>query len=135
MIAKASWFSQRKFGGWGLSPNCWQGWAYIALIALPIILIQYLNLPGFTGTALMLAWSLFFSIDFLMVFFHIKKDERDILHEALAERNAMWFMIMALIVGVAYQTASSGVVDPVILVALIGAMIVKAITHFYLRNR
>src|SRR4030042_3462308 len=102
MIGKSSWFNPRKYGGWGLTPNCWQGWAFLALVALPIIFVSNLHLPGFWSTGLILAWSLFFAIDFVDIVLHLKKDEREILHEALAERNAMWFMILILAVGVAY---------------------------------
>ena len=140
MIAKSSWFSPRKYGGWGLTPNCWQGWAYIGVITLLLVLVSNLNLPGFWSTGLMLALGTIFTVDFIDIFVHLKKDERDVIHEALAERNAMWFMVATLGVGVAYQ-ASVGVVtkslslDPVILIALIGSVIVKAATHWYLRNK
>ena len=140
MIAKSSWFSPRKYGGWGLTPNCWQGWVYLAVIAIPMILISNLRLPGFWSTGLMLAWALVFTLDFIDIMLHLKRDERDILHEALAERNAMWFMVSALAIGFAYQAAASTInktyqVDPVIIIALIGAVIVKAISNFYLRNK
>ena len=37
----------------------------------------------------------------------IKKDEREIEHEALAERNASWFMVITLGAGIIYQTVLS----------------------------
>lgn len=140
MIAKAKWFSQRKYSGWGLTPNCWQGWVYIAAVIAPIMVVPYLNLPGQLPTILQIIWAVIIGIDMIDVFFHIKKDERDVLHEALAERNAMWFMVTALAAGVAYQAAVSVAsqsykVDPVIIVALFGALAVKAGTHWYLRNK
>ncbi|MFA6007362.1 MAG: hypothetical protein WC784_01810 [Candidatus Shapirobacteria bacterium] len=140
MIGNPKWFSVRKYGGWGLTPNCWQGWAYIAAIALPMIIISNLSLSGMWPVALMIVWALIFSIDFIDIFLKIRKDERDIAHEAIAERNAMWFMVVSLAAGVAYQTATSAIknslqIDPVIIVALLGATLVKAITNFYLRNK
>lgn len=140
MIAKSIWFSHRKYGGWGLTPNCWQGWAYIASIVLLMTLISKLNLPRFWSTGLMLTLGIIFSIDFIDIFIHMKKDERDVIHEAVAERNAMWFMVAALGFGIVYQ-ASIGIVtktvniDPVILIALGSSVIVKAATHWYLRNK
>jgi hypothetical protein len=136
MIAKAKWFSARKYGGWGLTPNCWQGWVYILVMVLPMLLISSLNLP----TWLMTFWAFIFCADIVDVMIHIKRDERETIHEALAERNAMWFMVAALAVGVAFQAATSVVkdnfqVDPVILVALVGATIVKALSHWYFRNK
>lgn len=140
MIGNPKWFSPRKYSGWGLTPNCWQGWVYIAAIALPMAIISQLSLPGFWSTGIMLAWALVFAVDFVHIFLNIKKDERDILHEAIAERNALWFMLTALVVGISYQVASGIVgnnyqIDPVIIIALIGAVVVKAITNFYLRNK
>lgn len=135
MIAKSSWFSPRKYGGWGLTPNCWQGYAYIGALVLLLVIISNLQLPGFWSTGLMLAVAAIFSIDFIDIMLHLKKDERDVLHEALAERNAMWTMILVLVIGVAYQTSSTGAVDPIILAALAGATVVKAITHWYLRDK
>ena len=140
MIAKSSWFSPRKYGGWGLTPNCWQGWAYIGLIILLLGGASLLPLPGMWSSGLMFAFGVIFSLDFIDIFLHLKKDERDVIHEALAERNAMWFMVTTLGFGIAYQAGVSVVssissVDPVILIALGGSVIIKAITHWYLRNK
>jgi hypothetical protein len=134
MIAKSTWFSPRKFGGWGLTPNCWQGWAYIGIIVLLLAILGSIKLPGFWSTGLMLTVGIIFSLDFIDIFIHLKKDERDILHEALAERNAMWFMVATLGIGIAYQ-ASSNNIDPIILIALFGSMIIKAATHWMLHNK
>lgn len=140
MIGNPKWFNQRKYTGWGLTPNCWQGWTYIAAIALPLFLIDLLPIDGWFKTTIMFVWAIIFSIDFIDIMRKVKRDERDTLHEALAERNAMWFIITALAVGVSFQAGQSFItnkpnVDPVILVALVGAVITKAITHFYLRNK
>jgi len=140
MIAKSTWFRARKYGGWGLTPTTWQGWIYLLIIILPIILIKNLNLPGNTLNLLTFGWVGFFSLDFIHILITLKKDEREKIHEAIAERNAMWFVIFALIAGLVYQSAAGIVknnldIDPVILVALFGAMIIKSATYFYLRNK
>jgi len=140
MIANPKWFNHRKYTGWGLSPNCWQGWAYIIVIALPLFLINSLPIDGWIKTTFMFIWAIIFAVDFIDLMRKVKRDERDTLHEALAERNAMWFMITALAIGISFQAGQSIVtnkpnIDPVILVALVGAVITKAITHFYLRDK
>ncbi|MFA5894980.1 MAG: hypothetical protein WC851_04345 [Candidatus Shapirobacteria bacterium] len=140
MIGSPKWFSPRKYSGWGLTPNCWQGWAYIGLIALPIALLGNITLPGNWSVYLMVAWSLIFSLDFIDIFTKMKRDERDIAHEAIAERNAMWFVIATLGFGLAYQAGVGAVkginqVDPIILIALFGGLFVKALTNFYLRDK
>ncbi|MBI2464508.1 hypothetical protein HYV64_00025 [Candidatus Shapirobacteria bacterium] len=140
MIGNPVWFSPRKYSGWGMTPNCWQGWLYIAFIALPIAILGQFTLPGNWSTYLMFAWSSIFVIDFIDIFSKMKRDERDIAHEALAERNAMWFVITTLAFSLAYQAAAGVVkgvnqVDPIILIALFGALFVKAVTNFYLRDK
>ena len=141
MFGNAKWFSMRKYGGWGLTPNCWQGWLYLAVIITPFVILPTLNLPGMTAVYLQLGWGGIFALDFIYMMVKIKKDERETIHEAIAERNAMWFVICALVAGVAYQAATAAIkqdissVDPVILIALIGAVIVKAGTHLYLRDK
>ncbi len=140
MFANPNWFNQRKYSGWGLTPNCWQGWLYMAVAISPLVILSNLSLPGMLSPIFMSVWAFIFIADFIDIFRKIKKDERDLAHEAIAERNAMWVMIAALGAGIAYQVAvgminKTNQVDPVILVALAGAVITKAITHFFLRNR
>jgi len=140
MIGNPKWFNYRKFGGWGITPNCWQGWAYLGVVALPLAAVNLLHLPDMWPVVLMIVWYLIFSIDLIDIMIRIRRDERDTLHEALAERNALWFMILALIIGLAYKTAQSAASgqaysDPVIIIALVGAMLVKAATHLYLRDK
>jgi len=85
-------------------------------------------------------WTGLFLIDFVHIMSQIKKDERERLHEALSDRNALWFMLTVLAVGMVYQAANkftlnSSNIDPVILISLIGGTIVKAVTQLYLRDK
>jgi len=140
MIGNPKWFSIRKYGGWGVTPNCLQGWLYILVVIMPLAMLQFVTLSEPIKTGITIVWSLIIFVDFIDIMIRMKKDEREVIHEAMAERNAMWFMIAALVAGIVYQTASGIIkqtseVDPVIVIALVGAMIVKAITHLYLRNK
>lgn len=140
MIGKAKWFNQRKYGGWGLTPNCWQGWVYIAVVIAPMVIIQSVSISENIRTPLMIVWGMLLGAEIIDIMVHMKKDEREIIHEAMAERNAMWFMVAALGLGVTFEAATSAInrsiqIDPVILVALIGATLVKAATHWYLRDK
>jgi len=141
MFGNAKWFSMRKYGGWGLTPNCWQGWIYLAIIIIPFTILSTLKLPGMTATYLQFVWGGIFALDFIFMITKIKKDERETIHEAIAERNAMWFVIIALVIGLAYQVSVGAVkqdmtnIDPIILIALMGAVLIKAATHIYLRDK
>lgn len=138
MIGDPRWFQRRRYGGWGLAPKTWQGWVYVAVLVLIIASISLLP-KGWQMPAYILA-GIVFMADFIHILLKMKKDERETLHEALAERNAMWVMVTVLGIGIAYQAASSAIagepyVDPVILIALVCALIAKAATNIYLERR
>jgi hypothetical protein len=142
MIGKAKWFQRRKYGGWGVFPKTWQGWAYIGVFMILLTLIQILPL-GTDQQKLIatLVLVLLVIADTIHIMISMPRDERDRLHEATAERNALWVMIAVLATGVGYQAVSSSLagntaptVDPVILIALVGGLIAKALTNLYLER-
>ncbi|MFZ5955365.1 MAG: hypothetical protein ACOYT4_02985 [Nanoarchaeota archaeon] len=141
VIAKPEWFQRRKYTGWGLSPKDWRGWLYIGVILAVIFLIQ---LIPFQNDSIKIVFNMIFAvliiIDLLDVMFKMKKDEREILHEAKAERNALWAIITVLCFGIAYQISSGIIannfsVDWVIITALIMGLITKAISNYYYDKR
>lgn len=140
MIGKPEWFRRRKYTGWGFTPVTWQGWAYIAVVILPIVLLTSARAVGQIQMVLAIVWALIFCIDFIDIIIHLPKDERDRMHEAIAERNALWAIIAVLATGVGYQAAinaAHGVkyVDPVILIALFVGVLVKMISNIYLDKK
>jgi hypothetical protein len=141
MIGKPEWFKRRKYSGWGFTPATWQGWVYILVMIVPIIVISNLKMPGDTQIVFLVIWALIFCVDFVDIIIHLKKDERDRIHEAIAERNALWVVLAVMVAGLAYQVASDVVtksitkVDPVILIALFAALIAKIITNVYLDKK
>ncbi|MDX9971045.1 MAG: hypothetical protein RBS56_04040 [Candidatus Gracilibacteria bacterium] len=141
MIGKKEWFRRRRYGGWGIAPSKWQGWVYIAVVIGIFVLIQ--NLPLGDTKNNLIANAIFAVVviaDCLEIMFRLPMDEREKLHEAKAERNALWVMLTILIVGVFYETGmglNTGIIeiDPVIIIAIIGATVVKAATHIYLEKK
>lgn len=131
MIGNPKWFNVRKYSGWGLTPNCWQGWLYIIIFIIPIAIIDSINLGPKFKSIFIGAWTVLLLIDVFHMMTQIKKDERERLHEAIADRNALWFMILVLIIYAFIKQS----LDPVFLVALIGAAAVKSITQIYLRDK
>ncbi|HEY9584551.1 MAG TPA: hypothetical protein VJI33_03180 [Candidatus Paceibacterota bacterium] len=142
MIGKPNWFVRRKYGGWGLFPATWQGWVYLVIFVGLIFATQFI--PGLTeqyriGALIVLA--IILVADTIDIMIRIKKDERETLHEALAERNALWVIIFILAAGIAYQAAQSAIlkgvpyVDPVIIIAIVAGLIAKAATNIYLDKR
>ncbi len=58
MLGKPEWFERRKYSGWGLTPKTWQGWAYIALMALPVLVMPVIPASAQWATYLIYAWLL-----------------------------------------------------------------------------
>lgn len=142
MIGNPSWFKRRKYGGWGLFPATWQGWVYLAVFATLVIGIQLI--PGLNEEARMftvLILAIILIADTIDMMIRMKKDERETMHEAIAERNALWAILFVLTAGVAYQAAQSVIlkdgikIDPVIIIAIFLALIVKAVTNLYLDKK
>ncbi len=140
MIGKPEWFKRRKWGGWGVMPATWQGWIYFALIVTILFIVQYLPVSENGKMITIGVFALIILADTIDIMIRMKKDERETIHEAIAERNALWTIIFILAGGVAYQTAKSAIlqefsVDPVILIAIFGGLIAKIISNYYLDKK
>ncbi|MBU1046579.1 hypothetical protein KKH36_02250 [Patescibacteria group bacterium] len=136
MIGKSKWFKRRKYSGWGLTPATWQGWVYIIAFIIPIVIIQ--NSPLLeegTKTVITSFWALILIFDVISMMINLKKDERDILHEALSERNALWGVITVMVIGLAYQVITTGLLNWWIIGALLTGTVIKAISNIYLDKK
>lgn len=132
MIGNPKWFTFRKYGGWGITPKTWQGWAYIAILIAPLIFLK-------SGNLFML-WLVLVLVELIDIKLKIKKDERERIHDAIAERNASWFMVLSLVIGTFIKMAlenrlNDPTIDPVIVVAILGGALVKSVTHWWLRDK
>jgi hypothetical protein len=143
MFGKPEWFTRRKYLGWGIMPKTWQGWAYIAVFLAPVVVEKYvLHLSASAEQTFLLVWIVIFLADVFDIMMHLKHDERDRIHEAFAERNALWAVMLSLVVGILYR-ASVAVfipsvtqpVDPVIIVALFAGLAAKGATNIYLDRK
>lgn len=141
MIGKPEWFQRRKYGGWGITPKTWQGWVYIAAIVIPLFVFNSIpSLNLWVRLGVFGAWLLLVIVDTLDIMAKIKKDERERIHEAIAERNALWAVMVILVAGVGYHVARSVVlqrieIDWFIVAALFVALIVKSISNLYLDKK
>lgn len=144
MIGNPKWFKRRTYTGWGITPKSWQGWAYIfGITALILIASLITYLTGMTEKAQLITVVILLSIiiiDFIDMTRKIKQDERESLHEAIAERNVAWFITLVLSIGIVYQSIisilhSSLYVDPFIIIALTGGTIVKGFSNWYLSDK
>lgn len=141
MLGKPQWFQRRKYLGWGIYPKTYQGWVYVIVMLALLALIQLIPWPGEnTAWIIMMIWAVVFAVDIIDITIRLPRDERDRLHEAVAERNAMWVLIAVLIIGVAYRAAQSAAagqtyIDPVIIIALFAGLAAKAITNIYLDKK
>lgn len=140
IIAKPEWFKKTKYRGWDADIKTWQGAVYVVaviIVFLVLILNPYLNRTD--RVILIGIWALFFLIDLVDVLWKLKKDERERIHEAIAERNAAWGMMVILSTGFFVELSYSAVqkniyVDPFLLTALIVGIVVKIITEYKLEK-
>ncbi len=135
MFAKKEWFQRRKYGGWGVSPKTWQGWVYIAMMIIPFIVFQ--SLPYWTTELRMyvtLGWVIFLLLDIMPVMITVYRDEREFKIESMAERNAAWFMMSVLVIGLLYEIITSALreelsVNIFVVIAIFGGALVKTISN------
>lgn len=140
IIAKPEWFGIRKYTGWGVSIKTWQGAAYIAGMISLLIVIQLIpNLSTKSRLIITGIWMAFLLIDMADVTWKLKKDERERIHEAIAERNAAWGMMVVIVIGTLieltyYALQQKIYVDPFLIGALIVGVIIKSVTNYKLER-
>lgn len=139
MIGKPEWFGRRKYTGWGFMPTTWQGLVYVLAGILLFLLITALPLGQPLRTILLVVLAIVACVDFVHIIVKMPRDERDRMHEAISERNALWVIIAVLTIGIGYQAVTSSAqgiqhVDLVILFALI-AGVVKMFSNIYLDKK
>lgn len=141
MLGKSKWFKRRKYGGWGITPQTWQGWVYIIIIIVPFAIFQ--SLPYWSNEIRMYVtggWILFLLLDVTHIMFTLDKDEREEKIESMSERNAAWFMVLILLIGTLYRIIKSGLVEKVevdwfVLTALFGGALVKTLSNIYYERK
>jgi len=140
IIAKAEWFGRRKYGGWGLSIKTWQGAVYLSGMSLLLIILQLIpNLSIETRLIITGVWMAFLLVDLVDIIWKLEKDERERIHEAIAERNAAWGMVLVLVIGVFIELMYNALqqeiyVNPFIIAALVVGVIIKSITNYKLEK-
>ena len=136
MIGKAEWCERRKYGGWGLNPRTWQGWAYIGAFIVALLAFHLAwEWDDMTRAAVTIIWAAVLGFDCLHIMATMKKDEREQRIEALSERNAAWAMIAVLIAGVFVQLFYNALqeriyVDPFLAAALAAGVIAKTMSNY-----
>jgi len=142
MLGNPSWFKRRKYSGWGLTPATWQGWAYIGALIAPFAVFQYFakNFDAQTVTLVGIIWSSLLVVEVARLMAGLLMDERERLHEAVAERNALWAILVILVGGYLYRAAATegaslATIDPLVVVAVIVGTAIKALTNIYLDRK
>ncbi|MCB1135896.1 MAG: hypothetical protein KDK78_06490 [Chlamydiia bacterium] len=127
-----------------MTPASWQGWAYLCIIVAVLFSAQsicvWIGLSAFYQVAVMLGLLALVLAETLDIATRMDKDERETAHEAFAERNAAWIMVAVLGLGIVVQALSSSLegaleIDPFLVAALIGGLIAKAVTNWYLIDK
>ncbi len=140
IIAKPEWFKRRKYAGWGVDIKTWQGGVYLAGMLLLLVALQLI--PDLTIEMRLIIsgiWIAFLLLDMGNVIWKLKKDERERLHEAIAERNAAWGMMFILVIGLFIELIYNAIqqkiyVDPFIIIALAAGVLIKSVTNYKLER-
>lgn len=108
MIGKPEWFRPRKFG-WGLGIRSWQGIAYIMVVAALYGALFAAPLDSGLRIILAIALSAVVIADIMHIMYKVYSnlDEREERHQLVAERNASFTAIAALMAYVLYVTFSA----------------------------
>ncbi len=139
---KPEWFKRRKYTGWGVTPITWQGWLVTLLLISPIAygvsrLKNGMPLFGFAAIFFILYFIAFLFFIFALMA-RIDVDERSRAHEAIADRNALWSLVMIIAVGlVAEGVAPAWIhgispINPFLVGGMIIAWLVKVVSMYWL---
>jgi hypothetical protein len=133
MIGNPEWFEIRKCG-WGIKPRTWQGWFYVMMLLVPLIAVALVpELSYQKRLTLSIIWLVLVSVDAMSIMFSIKRDEREYIHEAIAERNAGWLMVAIAIISLLYTKGEA--IPPFFLYSmLLGGTLVKSLSYRYLER-
>jgi len=143
MIGKAEWFTRRKYLGWGIHPKTWQGWVYLIVVILLFVIFQALPFWDFnTRLIITIVYLVILMLDVFHIMITMKKDEREKIHEAIEDRNALWVIIMVLVVGILYDliknamnTAFMPQMNYFLIAALLAGAVMKTVTSIYLQKK
>ena len=140
MIAKTEWFNRRKYGGWGVVPSTKQGWFYVLFMFLPFLVFHILPFwNSSTRVIVTVVWILFLIFDLIPVMIQVPKDEREKMHEAIAERNASWSMVFTLVFVILFDILKQATNQKIeinwsLFVVLLVGVITKAISNIVLER-
>jgi uncharacterized membrane protein len=139
---KPEWFRRRTYTGWGVTPITWQGWLTTIILVSPIAYFAS-KIKG--GTPLLGFTFIFFIVYFIAFMFfvfalmtRIKTDERNRAHEAIADRNALWTLVMIIATGLVIEGIAPewihalAPVNPFIVGGIGAAWLVKVISMYWL---
>lgn len=105
MIGKPEWFKYRIFG-WGIAPKTWQGWLYIGVWMLILIIATIVTAQNaISGWVLGILLGLLI-LDTLHIMTKLSKvsDERENYHQLIIERNCSFAAITSLVILALYQS-------------------------------
>lgn len=142
MIGKSDWFKLRKYGGWGINPNTWQGYSYAIIIAIIIAIPQFINSISLENRFLLSGlFMLLILFDVLDIMRNMKLDEREEAHQAKAERNAslsMVFTITLILIYVIFVSIITSKINyeliSVLFAILFIGFIAKTLTYYKLEK-
>jgi hypothetical protein len=104
-----------------------------------IVLLQLAGDSSHTKLVVTGVWMAFLLVDVFDIIWKLKKDERERIHEAIAERNAAWGMMVVIILGIFVEVMYNVMnnrfyINPFLVGALAVGVIIKSVTNYKLER-
>lgn len=134
IIAKPEWFERRKY--W-IKIKTWQGVVYTGIFFI-LLLTSVLIAIKTESPIFAIIYGLIFAfyiVDTHGVLWKIKRDEREKMLDAIAERNVAYGMMLILSLGLIFELVYNILqnrvyVDPFIVIALVAGKVIRDLTNY-----
>jgi len=123
-----------------LVPKTWQGWVYVLAFIVLVLLVNFLPIALKVKLIITIIIIAIFLVDVVHILLTMPKNAEEIKQEAIADRNALWGLLVVLILGLIYQSIISAInntwlqVDYFLVIAILTAAIIRGITFYYLER-
>lgn len=143
MFAKPEWFRFRTMG-WGISPCTWQGWLYVLCYMAALNGVRLLPLSRPMQLMLILVVVCLLLIDMVHVWLGLRsqRDERDLMHTLIIERNCAYTAVTMLVLCLLWQVFAhlrdpgrEPAIDGALILTLVAMSLTKLVSTIYLRRR
>jgi hypothetical protein len=144
MFGNPIWFKPRKkYLGWGLTPNTWQGWLYLVVMFAPLFMLAFLGLNTPLQIGIYAVWMLVVLFDIAHIMVCIVKEGHEQKPEVFTTRNILWILVPQVVSLILVYPIFTALCSPAVVKFMyvfflfyfvVSAVVVKATAYWYLRK-